>query len=403
MTFVVDTHIPYGNACDIEIRAGEDGYEVSFGPDPHGGPETLWFCVRIRRVSNDDSGLTEKSSRRNNTLSLTLKHSHNMLGGSDPSAMRPVIRYDGGAWRRLPEGERLSLSDGRENIRWSIMPPDDTLDVAYCYPYGAEDVLALIEATRGAIAPGEPYYRLDTIGVSQSARPLWRLSNRYGSLDAQDQQPGLYVMSRQHSGETPGSWVLDGFLRYMASLGDDAPLIWGVPLANIDGVEGGDYGKDNFPYDLNRAWGRPPMRHEISVYQWDMARWRDRCRPILGIDFHAPGACETSGVYCYVPDPDGDRAAYNAAMLWAERTSEALTPHYAAQPFARVARYASRWETPNFRAYGWSQLGVPVITYETPYAMAGEKVLTQSDYRQIGRRIAVGILSGIEGELTDAA
>jgi hypothetical protein len=138
------------------------------------------------------------------------------------------------------------------------------------------------------------------------------------------------------------------------------------------------------------------MRHEISVYQWDMARWRDRCRPLLGIDFHAPGACETSGVYAYVPDPDSERAAYNMVMPWADRIGEVLTPHYAAQPFARVPRYPSRWETPSFRAYGWSQLGVPMITFETSYAMAGGHVLTQADYREIGRRIALGVLSGLE-------
>lgn len=389
MVYVVDTQIPYGNACDIAIQVVEDGYEVSFGPDPHGGPETLWFCLRVRRVP----GETDAHERE---LSLVLKHSHNMLGCSLLSAIRPVLRYGDGDWLRLPEGGVMLLPDGRENVRWQVAPPDDTLDVATCYPYGTEDVRALVEETRSAGSGGAPYWQIDTIGVSQSARPLWRLSNTYGDSETPEDYPGLYVMSRQHSGETPGSWVLDGFLRHIATLGGDAPLVWGVPLANIDGVEGGDYGKDNFPYDLNRAWGRPPMRHEVSVYQWDMARWRDRCRPVLGIDFHAPGASETSGVYAYVPDPDTDRAAYNLVMPWAARIEEVLGQPYAAQLFARVPRYPSRWETPSFRAYGWSQLGVPMITFETSYAMAGEHVLTQADYREIGRRIAVGVVQGIK-------
>ncbi|MCJ7550934.1 MAG: hypothetical protein MUQ30_14775 [Anaerolineae bacterium] len=48
MSLEVDTQIPYGNACDIEIREEHNVAEVSFAPDPHGGPETLWFCLRVR-------------------------------------------------------------------------------------------------------------------------------------------------------------------------------------------------------------------------------------------------------------------------------------------------------------------------------------------------------------------
>jgi hypothetical protein len=310
-----------------------------------------------------------------------------MLGGDEPASIRPVVSVDEVAWQRLPEGEVTELPDGRVNVSWDVTAPERSLDIATCYPYGIHDVSTLVSETGGA-------YRVDTIGVSQSARPLLRLSNDYGAQESE--RPGLYLMSRQHSGETPGSWVLDGFLRYVASLGDAAPLIWAIPLANMDGVMSGDYGKDNFPYDLNRAWDRPPMRHEISVYQRDMARWQHRCRPVLALDFHAPGACETSGVYAYVPAPELDRGAHNAALPWAERTGLALGPGFAAEEFARVARYPSRWETPSFRVYSWSQLGVPCVTYETPYAMVGDRVLTRKDYREIGRRIAQGVMSGIQ-------
>ena len=41
--------------------------------------------------------------------------------------------------------------------------PNRTLDIAYCYPYGMEELEALVEETDG-------YWRMDTIGVSQAAR-----------------------------------------------------------------------------------------------------------------------------------------------------------------------------------------------------------------------------------------
>ncbi len=384
MSFEIDTRIPYGNACDVAVEAAGQAVEISFAPDPHGGPETLWFCFRVARQS-----VPAPSDTRVTELRLVLKQSYNMLGGQDPRAMRPVVRYDEGAWRRLPQGALRELPDGRTDVAWSVAPPVHQMDVAYCYPYGMDEVRDLVAKTGDV-------YTMDTIGVSQGARPLVRLSNDYGKEGGQ--RLGLYLMARQHSGETPGSWVLDGFLRAMAARGGEAPLIWAVPLANIDGVEGGDYGKDNFPYDLNRAWGRPPMRHEISVLQRDVWRWRSRCHPVLAIDFHAPGACEAGGVYVYIPDPDTDRGAHEMMLDWAAWAGDALTPRYAAESFARVARYPSRWETPSFRDYLWTQLGVPCITFETPYALAGERVLTQTDYREIGQHIAEGVMRGLEAK-----
>lgn len=397
MRIEVDTRVPYGNACDLTLTVNDDVLEVGFSPDPHGGPETLWFCFRLscseqpeRAVDADGHTDDEQDTIRgcrSGTVRLVLKHSSNMLGGYDPEAIRPVVRYDSGPWERLPKGTVVLLADGRPTVSWSTETPRHTMDVAACYPYGLSELRTLVTET-------EALWTADTIGVSQDARPLIRLSNSYGEEGGQ--RPGLYLMARQHAGETPGSWVMDGFLRAMADFGDAAPLIWAIPLANIDGIERGDYGKDNFPYDLNRAWGRPPMRHEVAVFQRDLWRWRTRCRPVLAIDFHAPGMCENNGVYAYVPDPYTDRGAHEVMMPWIDWTSEALGTPYAADEFARVARYPSRWESPSFRTYLWSQLGVPCITYETPYAQTGERVLTQDDYREIGRRIARGIMRGLD-------
>jgi hypothetical protein len=259
--------------------------------------------------------------------------------------------------------------------------------VAYCYPYGLPDVETLVRETGG-------YWHVDSIGVSQGGRSLLRLSNDCGQVD--DRRPGLYLLARQHAGETPGSWVLDGFMRHVADLGDAGPMVWAVPLTNVDGVVGGDYGKDNFPYDLNRAWGRPPMRHEVLVLQADMRRWAERCRPALVLDMHAPGACETSGIYCYLPDPTEHSAFHQEALVWSTAIRSALTSQYAAESFERVARYASRWETPRCTGYCWSRYSVCGLSIETPYAMVGEVVLTCERYREAGARIAAAVIGRLE-------
>jgi hypothetical protein len=298
------------------------------------------------------------------------------------------VRFAGGDWERLDEPEVEELPDGRRSIAWTVEVPRDFVDVAYCYPYGRDELTSLLRETNGT-------WRVDPIGVSQNARPLLRLSNDYGTKGSE--RPGLYVIARQHSGETPGSWVLDGFLRHVATLGDAGPLVWAVPLSNIDGVDQGDYGKDNFPYDLNRAWGPAPMRHEVLVFQRDIHRWSERCRPVLGIDLHAPGGAERDGVYAFMPDPNAYPEMHDVTRKWMTTVAEALTPEYAADQYARVATYASRWDTPSFGRFFYQTLGIPALSVETPYGMIRERVLARQDYREIGRRIAEGVLGRIAG------
>jgi hypothetical protein len=380
MGLQVNTNIPYGNACDVSVDEAVDLFEVHFAPDPHGGPECLWFCLRLE----SDGAIGGNADK----VRLVLKHAYNMLGGHRAQDMRPVVRYAQGDWERLGAPQVVELPDGRNQVMWTIQAPRSWVDVAYCYPYGSPDIDALVRETRG-------YWQADVIGVSQMARPLVRLSNGYGELDGN--RPGLYLAARQHSGETPGSWVLDGFLRRIAARGDEAPLVWAAPLTNIDGVVGGDYGKDSFPYDLNRAWGSPPMRHEVLAFQRDIRRWQARCRPVLAIDFHAPGACETGGIYCYVPSPSERPDLHQEVLGWTAALKSALGPVYAAETFERVADYRSRWETPNFARYFWAQGETDSFAIETPYAMVGDLVLTRRHYREAGVRIADGVLSRLIG------
>jgi hypothetical protein len=182
--------------------------------------------------------------------------------------------------------------------------------------------------------------------------------------------------------------VLDGFLRRIAERGDDAPLVWAVPLANIDGIEQGDYGKDNFPIDMNRAWGVPARRHETLVYQQDMRRFTRRCRPVLALDFHSPGACENEGVYLFGTDASKERARYEALRPWADAVEQALGRRYAADPFLRVADYPSRWEFGWFTQACWALFGFPGLSSETPYGMIHDIPLTQKEYQRIGGLMA---------------
>lgn len=136
-----------------------------------------------------------------------------------------------------------------------------------------------------------------------------------------------------------------------------------------------------------RAWGSPAMRHETLVLQRDVQRWSKRCRPILAIDFHAPGACESEGIYCFLPKPAIFPERQNAVLAWMDTIQNSLTPKYAAESFVRVADYPSRWETSTFASYCCVQ-EIDSFTIEIPYALIGEIVLTRECYREAGEWIA---------------
>ena len=378
MPLRVDTDFPMANATAVALGDRDGVPEVAFAPDPHGGPECLWFYFRIVREGGD--------LRAGDPVRIVLKYPENMLGGGCPEKLRPVAREAAGDWERLPQGRREDLPDGRSRMVWTVAVPADSLEVAVCYPYGHADLTDLVRETRW-------YWRVATIGVSQGGRGILRVANDPGAPGST--RPGFYLIARQHSGETPGSWVLDGFLRYVASHPERAPLVWAVPFANVDGVELGDYGKDNFPYDLNRAWGDPPMRHETAVIQHDLARWKERCRPELGLDFHAPGACEAEGIYAFLPDPGKFPIEHREAERWTALIAGALAPDLAAAQVEQVPYYTSRWNTPSFTVHCFEKLQVPALTVETPYSTCNEVLMTRELYRQAGGRIAAAVCRAV--------
>ena len=250
-----------------------------------------------------------------------------------------------------------------------------------------------LEVTR---ASGRDYWQLDTIGVTAGGRLLPRVSNSYGV--AEDSAPGVYLIARQHAGETPGSWVLDGLLRRaVEAVNANDLIIWAVPFANMDGVVDGDYGKDPFPHDLNRAWTTPPMRHEVTVIRGDMARWSRRCRPALVVDLHAPGPTETDGAYFFLPRASRSAESIEATRKAAAAVLPSLPGELVSQTPSRQPDYPSRWsEEGVLNVHVWDTFNIPCISMETPYSSSRDTLFTRDQYRRLGSGLLDGICAYLE-------
>lgn len=372
MSLNVTTRFPGGNAAGIEVGERDGLPEVRFASDPCGGTEALWFYFRIEE--------TAPSPSRHTKIRLTWTLVENVTGGNDLGACIPVASSPGHTWSRLKQGEETRTETGLREISWQIPHPAPSTEVAFCFPYGRPEL-------ENALSRSKDFWRCSSIGISQGGRALPRLYNTPGMPGGT--HPGLYLVARQHAGETPGSWVLDGFLRQLASHRKGGHVIWCVPLADIDGVEWGWYGRENLPQDLDRAWSDPPMRHEALAIRNDLLRWKERCRPALVLDFHAPGAFDRDGVFVYA-DTGGPTGGEETK--WCNVISNDLKPDYAANEFQREDRRTSRSTAPSLVTYVRRELGIPALGVQVPYAQAGANTLVQKNYREIGQRIAQAIL-----------
>ncbi len=383
MDWQLTTDFTHGNAAAVELQNAEDGVPtVYFSAHPQGGTESLWWCFR----------LTRKRGRGGGSLRLAWRHYQNCLGLGGAGAARlvhPVVRRDGGAWERITAGSERNLGNGCSTAVWEVAAPRQWLEAAFCFPHGPEEVAELSDAIG---------WNADAVGISSAGRELVRLSNDYGSreCEADGRRPGVYCVAHQHASEMSGAWALHGFLAEMARRGPEAPLVWAMPVLNVDGVNAGDYGKDPFPWDLNRAWGWPPMRAEVLACMRDVEVWRRRCEPLLCLDFHSPGGVENDGVYTFLHNP-GDNAEYHArGAAWADYFIAELE-EFAAAKFKRVANYPGRFRTEQHSTFSKFYCDEQTLgmTFEVPYHRIKERVLQTEDYLNIGARMAGAVCAGI--------
>ncbi|KAL4436239.1 hypothetical protein ABPG74_015830 [Tetrahymena malaccensis] len=83
----------------------------------------------------------------------------------------------------------------------------------------------------------------------------------------------IIIIARQHPGETPGSWMVEGVINYLCNLKSEEAsylrercVFKVVPMVNPDGVIHGNYRTDLSGVDLNRNWLTPDKQYLTTVY-----------------------------------------------------------------------------------------------------------------------------------------
>jgi hypothetical protein len=260
--------------------------------------------------------------------------------------------------------------------------------VAYSYPYTTADLAALLQTL-----PDRQGLQQAELCRSAENRPVPYL--RLGNHETPRQS--VWIIARQHAGETPASFVVEGMVQWMARLDPRVMQALShtafhvVPMVDVDGVFHGRYGKDEQPVDFNRDWRDPPVRPEIRALV-KAIRASNARHPVDGVlDVHASHHGDTSCYMFGAPQPEGkDGEDGEDAFERQGRLVRCLAGE--APPDIGFRETDLRAEPPparSARQYLSELLRAPVLTMEMSYhlAQSGE-TLTPRHYRDFGAALA---------------
>ncbi|MDF3837896.1 M14-type cytosolic carboxypeptidase [Cupriavidus basilensis] len=173
-----------------------------------------------------------------------------------------VASYDRARWFRVP-----TTFDG-STMTVAFTPEHDSVWLAYFEPYSEDRHLALV-----ATCQRSPLARLSHLGSTVEGRDMTAVTvGRPG-----DGKKTIWMIARQHPGETMAEWFCEGVLQRLTGTG-----MWGgdpvarrlleravfhiVPNMNPDGSAHGNLRTNAAGANLNREWMAPSLQASPEVY-----------------------------------------------------------------------------------------------------------------------------------------
>ncbi|WP_430813692.1 M14 family metallopeptidase [Carboxylicivirga sp. RSCT41] len=166
--------------------------------------------------------------------------------------------YDRETWFQVP----TTYVNGVLSIDFT--PEFDSVYFAYFAPFSYEQHLDLINN-----AQQSPNCKLEIIGETTQGRPIDFL--KIGDDD--ENKKKLWVISRQHPGESMAEWFMLGLIERLLDEDDataksllDKANFYLVPNMNVDGSILGNLRVNAKGINLNREWAEPSIENSPEVY-----------------------------------------------------------------------------------------------------------------------------------------
>ncbi|MGN6389558.1 MAG: M14 family metallopeptidase [Burkholderiaceae bacterium] len=170
---------------------------------------------------------------------------------------RAAASYDRAHWFRVPtryDGQTLTIAH---------TPERDSVWYAYFEPYSWERHLSLV--ARAGMQPG---VRVETLGATVDGRDLDLVV-----LGNPDATRTIWVIARQHPGETMAEWFVEGMLDALLDVANpvarrllERARLYVVPNMNPDGAVRGNLRTNAAGANLNREWMAPSRERSPEVF-----------------------------------------------------------------------------------------------------------------------------------------
>lgn len=223
-----------------------------------------WFYFRLSGAAGEQ-------------CSLTIENASKAAFKGGWKDYRVCVSYDRETWFRIEtQYENGCLS-------WVHTPKLDSVYYAYFAPYSLERYADMI-----AECLQYPDVSMRVLGQTVEGRDLDCLSVGTG-------EKTLWVIGRQHPGETQASWWMEGFLARL--LDDDDPVarvlrqkgrFYVVPNMNPDGSFHGNLRTNAAGANLNREWNKADVQSSPEVFHTIAAM--ETARPDMCLDVHGDEA-----------------------------------------------------------------------------------------------------------------
>lgn len=260
--------------CDTQFAGGnglhflEDEESVFFDVDLHDGAAGLWFYFRVKESES--------------FVDFIIRNAQSLLEWPKFRNVYPVIGQDG-VWRRT--SQPVEVLREKNQICFTVECHGETR-VAFCYPYTLDD----LNGFRDRAAHNVSFHE-EVLCESSMGYPVYLWTIGSGPL-------GVWLTARQHAGETPPSFVLEGLIeellhpRHADIL--EIMTIRCCPMVDVDNVQRGAYGKYGPPCDPYMEWCDNSSLNTITR----LRRFFQSCKekPVLYLDMHSPEPCGSTYV-----------------------------------------------------------------------------------------------------------
>ena len=251
---IFDASFECGNLGRVDYITDIE-YDVFIRPDTCNPRFRVWFYFTVENVKADQKVIF-------NVVNFSKTKSLYREG------MSPVVKSTSRPeWQRIPGKNTFyyKCPDHRKNYVMSFaFQFDNEVDVyefAYCFPYTNTrlEQWILRQEKRNL-----DYFYADKLCETVQQRSLHIITiTSPHNTDPKKQKRIVFVTCRVHPGESPSSYVCEGFMDYLL---EDTPssralrdhiVFKFVPMLNPDGVALGNYRCSLMGFDLNRHWTDP--------------------------------------------------------------------------------------------------------------------------------------------------